>query len=283
LVVVLNSRPRTLNFRRTQPPIWFPDLYWRKEKEDSSQDAAEFARVRLGIELDERQADVLRMGAKRAILNCSRQWGKSTTAAAMAVHRAWTRPGCLVLVASPGERQSGLFLEKAREMVKQLEVKPRGDGHNRLSLVFPNGSKLVGLPGTEGTVRGFSAVSLLLIDEAARVSDAMYQALRPMLAVGDGDLWMMSTPRGKQGFFYETWMHGGPKWLRVAVPATECPRISAEKLEEERVILGMCFEREYMCQFMASDDGAFDRDLVEAALDAEVEELDIEPIGLVGK
>jgi len=29
--------------------------------------------------------------------------------------------------------------------------------------------RIVGLPGTEATVRGFSAVSLMLIDEAARV------------------------------------------------------------------------------------------------------------------
>ncbi len=82
-------------------------------------------------------------------------------------------------------------------------MKRRGDGDNAISLVLPNGTRIVGLPGTEGTVRGFSAVSLLLIDEAARVQDAMYKALRPMLAVGDGDLWLMSTPYGKRGFFYE--------------------------------------------------------------------------------
>ena len=64
-------------------------------------------------------------------------------------------------------------------------------------------------------MRGFSAVSLLLIDEAAQVEDAMYKALRPMLAVSDGDLWLMSTPYGKRGFFYECWEHGGPEWLRV--------------------------------------------------------------------
>ena len=80
-----------------------------------------------------------------------------------------------------------------------------GTGTTRCSLLFPNGSRIVGLPGTEGTVRGFSAVSLLLIDEAARVEDAMYKALRPMLAVGGGDLWLMSTPWGKRGFFYEAW------------------------------------------------------------------------------
>jgi hypothetical protein len=42
-----------------------------------------------------------------------------------------------------------------------------------MSLLLPNRSRIVGLPGNEVTVRGFSAVSLMLIDEAARVSDEM--------------------------------------------------------------------------------------------------------------
>ena len=69
-------------------------------------DAVEFARRQLGFEPDERQAEVLRSTAKRGILNCSRQWGKSTVTAAKALHRVLTRPGSLVLVASPSKRQS---------------------------------------------------------------------------------------------------------------------------------------------------------------------------------
>jgi hypothetical protein len=57
-------------------------------------------------------------------------------------------------------------------------------------------------------LRGFSAVSLLIIDEASRVEDSVYKALRPMLAVGNGDLWLLSTPFGKRGFFYENWAGG---------------------------------------------------------------------------
>jgi hypothetical protein len=70
-------------------------------------DPVEFARTRLKFEPDERQIEVLRSEAKRGILNCTRQWGKSTIAAAKAVHRAFTRPKSLVLVASPTDRQSG--------------------------------------------------------------------------------------------------------------------------------------------------------------------------------
>jgi hypothetical protein len=124
-------------------------------------------------------------------------------------------------------------------------------------------------------VRGFSSVALLLIDEAARVADAMYKALRPMLAVADGDLWMMSTPNSKQGFFYETWQSGGPDWHRITVPATECPRISKAFLDEELKATGSTsFRQEYLCEFADNSRQMFNRDLIHAMLS------DIEPLRL---
>ena len=58
--------------------------------------------------------------------------------------------------------------------------------------------------------------------------------MRPSLAVANGDLWLMSTPCGKRGFFWEEWEHGGDEWERISVPATECSRISPELLAEEQ-------------------------------------------------
>jgi len=242
------------------------------KKEQTVSDVVTFMRERLGMEPDEQQVKILSSTAKRGILNCGRQWGKSTVAAVKAVHRAYSEKGKTVLVASPTKRQSGEFLRKAEGLVRKLGIRPRGDGDNECSLLFPNGSRIVGLPGTEGTVRGFSAVSLLLIDEAARVQDAMYKALRPMLAVGDGDLWIMSTPKGRRGFFYETWAHGGDRWERISVKATDCGRIRAEFLEEELAELGeLWFRQEYLCEFVDRGAGVFDRDLVEGALDDSVQ------------
>ncbi len=226
---------------------------------------SEFARHKLAFEPDARQAAVLDSTAKRGILNCTRQWGKSTVLAVKAVHRAWTVAGSLTLVASPSERQSGEFLRKAAEFLGRLGVKRRGDGDNSSSLALPNGSRIVGLPGIESTVRGFSAVSLLLIDEASRVSDATYKSLRPMLAVGNGDLWLMSTPYGKRGFFYEAWAHGDG-WERHTAPATECPRIPAEFLEEERREMGTAwFAQEYLCEFVDDGGSWFSREMVDRA------------------
>ena len=168
---------------------------------------------------------------------------------------------------SPSARQSGEFVRKAAEFARRLGVRTKGDGDNELSLLFPNGARIVGLPGSEATVRGFSAVSLLLVDEASRVSDDLYKALRPMLAVSDGTLWLMSTPFGKRGFFYEAWAKGGRDWMRVRVPANECPRIPKAFLKEERETMGdRWFRQEYLCEFVDSSSCVFGRDLMERAI-----------------
>ena len=214
----------------------------RKPKEEIER-VVEFARWRLGFFPDPRQEELLRQVGDlpyghRRIVNCTRQWGKSTVAAVMAVHRAYFRPKSVVVVACPTEKQSAELVWKARDFMTKLGVRQRRDGSNRISLRFPNGSRIVGIPGKEATLRGFSAVSLLIIDEASRVDDGVYKALRPMLAVGNGDLWLLSTPFGKRGFFYENWAGGSEDWARTAVPATECSRISGEFLEQERRQMG---------------------------------------------
>ena len=75
-------------------------------------------------------------------------------------------------------------MRKAAGVVSALGIRPQGDGYNAASLAFPDGSRIVGLRGSGRDGAGFPAVSMLPIDEASRVHEAMYQALRPMLAVG---------------------------------------------------------------------------------------------------
>src|SRR5258708_3342960 len=99
-------------------------------------DVVAFARERLGVDPDEKQEMVLR-GGRRVILNCRREWGKSTVAAAKAVHRAFTRPGSLSLALGPSLRQSGEFVRKVEEFARRLGIAERGDGLNRVSIQFP--------------------------------------------------------------------------------------------------------------------------------------------------
>jgi len=259
-------------FKSAEEPV-------REKQTSEEKPRAVFSAIALAARLrdfepDELQVRVLESNAHRGILNCSRQWGKSTVGAVMAVHRAMTRPGSLVVVASPSDRQSAEFVRKCREILSELKIRVRGDGHNSISLVLPNKSRIIGLPGVDGTVRGFSAVSLMIIDEASRVRPEIYKALRPMLAVGGGDLWIMSTPAGKQGFFHSVWTHGGEEWLKVEAPATLCPRIPAAFLEEERGQMGLAwFRQEYLCEFIEGGSAMVDREVVERAFDSDVEPL----------
>src|SRR5207244_4416310 len=118
-----------------------------------------------------------------------------------------------------------------------------------LRLELANGSRIVSLPGDEATVRGFSGVALLVIDEAARVNDALYYSVRPMLAVSQGRLVSLSTPFGKRGWFHDEWFGEGD-WERVKITAEECPRIPATFLAEERRALGeRWYKQEYLCSF----------------------------------
>lgn len=230
--------------------------------------AVHFAAECLEFHPDGHQQRFLETSAKRVILNCTRQWGKTTICAAAAIHKAFTIPETLILVASPSERQSRIFLRAAAQFVRKLDIRPRSDGDNAASILLPNNSRIVGIPGEmPGTVRGFSALSLLIFDEAAQVSDELYAALRPMLATSGGSLWLLSTPYGKRGFFHREWTQGGRRWTRFTVPATECPRIPADFLDEEREVLGeQYFNQEYLCQFHATYDALFDEEQVRRRL-----------------
>jgi len=148
-----------------------------------------------GIAADPWQADLLRSDAREMILLCSRQAGKSTVSSILALHEALYRPSSLVLLLSPSLRQSQELFRKVKERMRALGVAgPTVGEESALRAEFGNGSRIVALPGAEATVRGYSGVGLLIVDEAARTPDALYQAARPMLAVSGGRLVLLSTP-----------------------------------------------------------------------------------------
>src|SRR5207244_11892160 len=119
-------------------------------------------------------------------------------------------------------------------------------------LEFTHFSRIVCLPCNEQTIRGYAHIDLLIIDEAARVPDDLYRAVRPMLAVSGGRMICLSTPYGKRGFFWDAWANGGSDWARIKIPAGAISRISPIFLAQERKALGESWYRqEYECSFEA--------------------------------
>jgi hypothetical protein len=207
-----------------------------------------------GLTPDPWQVELLQGTHRQVLLNCARQSGKSSVAAALAVHTAIFQPGSLTLLVAPSLRQS---IELFRKVIDGLAAIGPVEEIHRLSqtrLELACGSRIIGLPGNEQTIRAFSKVALLIIDEAARVSDEMYRAVRPMLAVSQGRLLCLSTPFGRRGFFWHEWRDPRADWHRVQISWRDCPRITPGFIEAERHSLGDSWVRqEYECSFEAME------------------------------
>lgn len=201
------------------------------------------------------QAELLHSQSRQIMLCCSRQSGKSTVTAALALKTALLDAPALILLLSPTLRQSGeLFRDKVKRLYAELGKPVAIAQDSALTMELANGSRIISLPGTEETIVGYSGVKLLAIDEASLVEDSLYRSVRPMLAVSGGRLVALSTPRGKRGWFYNEW-HGSGNWQRVRITAEECPRISVEFLAEERRSMGEdWYNQEYGCQFISGTD-----------------------------
>jgi hypothetical protein len=219
-----------------------------------------------GIDPDPWQRSLLLCTDRQVLLNASRQSGKSTVVSALALHTALFTPDALVLLVSPSQRQSGEIFRKVLDAYNALgrPLPPRYQTQLRLELA--NGSRVLCLPGREGTIRSFGGVNLLVLDEAARIPDDLYRSVRPMLAVSQGRLVALSTPFGQRGWFYDEWVGDGP-WKKIQITWRDCPRIAPEFIAEETRAMGLSWvQQEYECLFSALE-GLVYPDFAQAVLD----------------
>jgi phage FluMu gp28-like protein len=193
--------------------------------------------------------------------------------AVLAVHRALTVPGSTVLVVAPGERQAKLLFSKALGLYRQAGYPLPAHSERRTGLELSNGSVIEALPAVERTTRGYS-VDLLVVDEAAAVDDMDYHGILPALIATQGAQVLLSTPRGKRGFFWEIW-HSRPAtvagleadWQRIMVRSDEVGRIRPEDLELFKTTMPeQFFRQEFYCEFLDTEGSLFSHDDIEAAL-----------------
>jgi|SRR5215216_1276294 len=229
-----------------------------------SSDTVEFARS-VGVDPDGWQEEVLTSDHPRKILCCGRQTGKSTVGAILATHKALKTPGSTVLVVAPGERQAKLLFSKAAALYRQAGYPLPAHSERRTGLELSNGSIIEALPAVERTTRGYS-VDLLICDEAAGVPDMDYHGILPALIATRGEQVLLSTPRGKRGFFFELW-NSREDWMRVMVRSDEVARIRPEDLEVFRAAMPEeFFRQEFFCEFLETEGSLFSYDDIERAL-----------------
>jgi hypothetical protein len=229
----------------------------------------------IDFQCDDWQQSVLRSGADRLLLLAPRQSGKSAIFGLKCLHQMIYFPGSVCLLVSRSTRQSTELLRKVRLYHAALDDAPPLLGNAQSYIEMANGSRVMALPASESTIRTFSC-DLLLLDEAARIPDGLYLAVRPMLATTKGALWAASTPCGRRGFYYECWSGAG-EWQRVRVAVDQCPRLTPEFLAQEQAELPpVWFQQEYLTDFVALETALFSIEDIDRAFDPRVPERKLE-------
>lgn len=230
-------------------------------------DPVEWAERTTGMILDDWQAEIMRGDAKRELLLCSRQTGKTQVVALRCAYDAIFRPGASIIAIAPTLRQSRNLFDRIENTILNSDPVPKILHHTRTMIRLAHGGTVRALPGdSPDKVRGLTATGAI-VDEAAFVRDEVMAIILPMLSTTDGTLVMLSTPSGPSGTFYDNWQ--APKgWKKTKVLATQCSRISPEFLEEARAKLGdLSFRQEYMCEFVQSATTFFSASMIADAFD----------------
>jgi hypothetical protein len=240
------------------------------------------------MEPDPMQVQVCTTPGHQLVL-AHRQRGKSLIAAALAFEDAMRYPGSLDLIVSRSLRQSAELFRKVKAFYALTTPMPlvKNTEHD---MEWPNGSRTISLPGNPDTLVGYSSVHRLILDEAARIADSTYYALRPMLARSGGTILAITTPFGRRGWFYEAWTgqaaeqhldvatverlladldfpieeYSEPgleapavldgtvyQWTKTFAPVTYYPRLSKAYIANERLnVPDLWFKQEWLLEFV---------------------------------
>lgn len=236
------------------------------------------------IKLDSWQQEAL--NHKGHLLLCTgRQVGKTYIMARKVSERLLSQPKCRIIVVSLTEDQAKLiivmildYLEKLNYSLIDRKAKNKPT-QNRI--ILKNGSSVIARPvgNTGDAVRGFTG-DVLVIDEASRMPDLVWTAARPVLLTTAGEVWMCSTPYGKQGYFWEAFQNKNNKYKVIHISSeeviktreicetwTEKQRDAAIKfLEEERKdMTALQYGQEYLGLFLDDLKQFFEDELIEKA------------------
>src|SRR4051812_4148721 len=182
-------------------------------------DPALWVRKVLGIDPAPWQEEFLLapLGASIIALT-ARQVGKTTTAAWAIAHCMLFTPGGLSVIACPAQRQSKEAVRRVRETLLKVGAKFKSD--NIYELELENGARVLALPGSDDSIRGLTVDGFIVADEAARLTEDLISALRPMRArCPSARFAMLSTAWSRTDPFWTAWSSDDPTWLRLKATA----------------------------------------------------------------
>lgn len=211
------------------------------------------------------QAKIIAHPAKTKVLSMGRRWGKTVTGGVVTLNvlRQHGRAAWIV----PNYKNGRSLWRYAQNVCAPLQQAKKMDISKAERVITTFGGGFFGIYSADNidAIRS-EAFNLIVGDEAARISEEGWNdAVRPTLADADGDEILISTPKGKNWFFYEFTRgqaeeHGYKSWT---APTNANPMPTIQKafgLAKLRVP-----ERTYLQEWMAQfvDDGSIFRNVHE--------------------
>ena len=208
--------------------------------------------------LHEGQLKVAKSDARWKILCAGRRFGKTRLGVQMCLEVAlnggrawWVAP--TFSIARVGWRD---IAASAKSFPKEIE--PNVSLANMQIDLANGGSIAVRSADNPQRLRG-EGLDFLVMDEAAFVKPEVWQeVLRPTLTERKGSALFISTPIGRNNWFYDLWEQAeeGDNWERFQFSTTDNPRIDPEEVEAARKEVGsIVFAQEYLAEFVDAGQG----------------------------
>jgi len=230
-----------------------------------------FAEVVFGFKPFPYQQKLLQDESKRIVACMGRQTGKTTVNAIKAIHFAYCNPKILVLIVSPSLRQSMIMFDRILDLIYSNPWLPKSVVRKTRTLIhLDNGSRIVALPCSANLLRGYTA-DLIIADECSFMpEEVITQVMFPMLSTTNGTAIFLSTPWGRNHFFYRAFMD--PNYSVHHVRSSESLLITKEFLEEQRRnMTAETYKMEYEAEFTEAATSFFPQDLIRSCVDSEME------------
>ena len=151
-----------------------------------------------------------------------------------------------------------------KDIVRKLKPLIAESNGSDLELTFINGSSISFMSAEQGdNLRGFTVTErgILIIDEAAYISDDVFYAVTPFVNANNAPILCVSTPRFRQGFFYDFYtdgLKGVANTYAYDFNDWPNPYITPERLEMYRKKMPLnLFRADYLGEWMEANSDVF--------------------------
>jgi len=196
-------------------------------------------------------------------LNKGRQMGFTELVIRILLFYAMTKysAGKIVIMAGTRLDTTKDIFARLTTLIKNLAPYVQSAGPN--SIIFANGVEIISLPAQSEAIMGLTKIRAILMDEAAkwnlRDDRPVMNAVMPIVRSNHSDLFMISTPKGPRGFFYDIDNENSGDFLKIkySIWETEGNLYTREEIEAMLASTTEDPKQEYLNEYVAGRDSIF--------------------------